>query len=610
MSPENTRTTISNLYINLCSNLIDQDKSFQKFLHEEPSIVEGALSKLITTVAKPKINYKIESELEQSISQFRAILIESESLGGIEKTITDLEPKDIPSTLGASIDVMRRVVTKLKATKSCPERVTSRLSNEIDDLEKLSLKHAAPRAKPENKIQRQIAYIQNLIDKRSKKEPLPSFEEMRNNGLSEAAIQVLLNKKFVPYDRSPCQNLPINLHCRASAHNACISSAEDEFGNRWAEAQQKMTEIELLAFGVRQMELNIAAAPENTKDEGRVMICHGQYLDEETQKRGHDAQKKGHYESFHGKLWEATEWLKANPTETLIINLDCLRDTNLTAEQINNELAAFADMIFTPDDLEVFRLNKRDPTAWPTPGEMGQKRVLVMYPEKMLEDKPRTFKHLTFDQESLTHTTIPGISTGVSARGEANKAERTTLLGLIGNLFSKKNKKEETTPTQPAPFFMLYHTSAFPIEGTLPRYAYMALRTLLIRPLNFIFGTHLPDLSNEKLIIPNNSPGAIFQRIAACEKQHLQPTSIHMDNYHEFAAVGGNGPLNGINAYRASQYKPRASTLSLTLEEVQERGGFDKVKEEAQKSGQRIRTEGQRTIPPHWKKFISDDEDD
>lgn len=585
MNFQTSSQPLSDLYLNLCSNLIDPNQTFQCYLHEQPDAVADVLTEHITGIARSQINYKVEGELEKSISQLRAILIEGESRGGVANAIPILEAKDIPTTISANIDVMRSVVKKLKKTDEFPDQVIRRLNDEIDALERLA--GQAVKKQPPGHIQKQIAYIQDLIQMRATGKRLPPTEEMRKRGLSEAAIQVLLSPKFVPYEPKFCQNLPINLHCRASAHNACISSAKDESGNAWITAQQKMTEIELLAFGVRQMEFDIAAAPEGTDDAGRIMICHGRYQE-------HDPEKIGHYESFHSKLWEATEWLKANPDETLIINLDCLRDKGITREQINNELAAFADMIFTPEDLQIFRGEKSDPTAWPTPVQIKGKRLLVMYPEELLEDdsQPRTFKNLTFDQDSIANTTMPGVSTEVTTkvRGAGDQSKRLTLIGFIKSLFIGKAKTEQPTSSEPKPLFMLYHNSAFPVEGTLPRYAYKALRNLLIRPLNFLFGTHLPDLSNEKLVVPDNSPGAIFRRFVDCEKRQLQPTSIHMDNFHEFAAEGGHGPLNGVNALRAMQHQSRPSTVATPLKEQPRRNP--------------------KEIPAKWKKYLSGDDDE
>jgi hypothetical protein len=463
------------------------------------------------------------------------------------------------------IQIIQRVLDKLENTKRYSDKVISRLKVELETVKALQpnqTREALDRSEVYRKIecvkqQIKIEYLKRQIQNNKVGKDIDSRKLMKKWGLSKAAIKALHSPDFVPYNEEFCKNLPINQHCRASAHNACITSAKDLFGNAWSVMQQNMSLVELLTLGIRQLELDIAVGTEGSKDQGRIMICHAKY-------RKKEMQKKGPYESFHTKLWEITQWLDLNPDETLMINLDCLRDKNLTAEQINNELAAFSDYLYTPEDLEEFR-KKNGSDAWPKPGEMNNKRLMVMYPESLLgkrfiekENKKgpqdqsaklnavqevKTFKRMSFEQDAIADSSVPGVATGVKKR-------------VRGADKGAQNKLKQG----PKPFFWLYHNSELP--KTIPVFLYKVIRTLFIRPINYLFKTHLPDLKDEKLTRIKNTKKEIFTRVQKAQEMGITVTAIHMDDCHKFVANGCHANLNQMNAARAK--KQAMASLSKT----------------------------------------------
>ncbi len=153
------------------------------------------------------------------------------------------------------------------------------------------------------------------------------------------------------------------------AHNSLMAREDG-----WIYAQQLWTVTKLLDAGVRSLEIDLATMPDDKGGvKNKLFVCHG------TCSAGGQVQKAGKFDTLIDKMPIFTNWLKKNPDEIIILQLDIGRDKAMKPNQFDTNIDMLPqdqkDLILKPSDW----LPEDHGGVWPTLDWMikNNKRIVI-----------------------------------------------------------------------------------------------------------------------------------------------------------------------------------------------------------------------------------------
>lgn|GEM_PF-1753471 len=175
------------------------------------------------------------------------------------------------------------------------------------------------------------------------------------------------------------------------AHNSLMAREDG-----WIYAQQKWTLTKLLDAGVRSFEIDLATMPDDKGGvKNNLFVCHG------ICSLGGKVQKVGKFATFISKMPIFTDWLKKNPNEIIILQLDIGRDKAIKPNQFDTNIDMLSqdqkDLILTPADW----LPEDHDGVWPTLDWMvkNNKRIVIFNLKD--NDSPKyTYNHTQYINSS------------------------------------------------------------------------------------------------------------------------------------------------------------------------------------------------------------------